>query len=470
MGRRTFLRELRRIVGASEVLDRPEDRHCYATDATGIYGLPDLVVRPGSAAEVLAVLRVAAAEGAAVTPRGAGTGYSGGAVPVGGGWVVTTERMNRIESLNRADGMAVVEAGVVNGDLQSAAEAQGLFYPPDPASLEFSTLGGNIAECAGGPRALKYGVTRDYVMGLEFVTAAGAMVRCGALSGEEGSAYDLAGLMSASEGTLGVITRSALRLIPRPPAYRTILLSFATRAAAAEAVVSLTSAKVLPAVVELIDESSLRAVRSAGVSDLPFGAERGLAGHLLLVEVDGEPGEVAETARRVERAGARAGCSRSWVASDEKEREDIWAMRRAISPALAKLAPTKVNEDVCVPRSRMTGIVETIESLSKHYGLLIPIFGHAGDGNLHVNFMVDRLNADEMTRVERAVEALLRATLDVGGTLSGEHGIGLTKAPFLEWEIGAVGRRTMERVKAALDPAGILNPGKGAPAPAPSGA
>ncbi len=365
------------------------------------------------------------------------------------------ERMNRIEKLDRADGMAVVQAGVVNGVLQAAADSQGLFYPPDPASLEFSTLGGNVAECAGGPRALKYGVTRDYVVGLEFITAAGSVVRCGALARDGECTYDVGGLFSASEGTLGVITRCALRMLCKPAADRTLLLSFATRRAAVEAVVALTAARVLPSVVELIDESSLRAVRSAGVSDFPFEEEQ-----VLLIEVDGERDEVDEMADRAEKAAKRAGCTRAWVASDESERERIWAMRRAISPALAKLSPSKVNEDVCVPRSQMTSIIETIEALSVDDRLLVPVFGHAGDGNLHVNFMVDRSNAREMEKVERAVERLLRATLDVGGTLSGEHGIGLTKAPFLEWEIGSTGLKAMNRIKGALDPAGTMNPGK----------
>ncbi len=455
MSRRSFVRELKHIAGSLGVLERPEDRYCYGSDATGLHRSPDVVVRPETAEQAAAVIRLSHREGMAVTPRGAGTGYSGGAVPACGGLLLAMERMNRIESLSRADGIAVVEAGVVNGDLQAAARLEGLFYPPDPASLEFSTLGGNIAECAGGPRALKYGVTRDYVAGLEFITADGCVVRCGALAEGYECLYDLSGLLSASEGTLGVITRSALRLIARPSAERTILLTFAARAAAAEAVVALSSAGVLPSVVELIDESSLKAVRSAGLTDLPFEQE-----HVLLIEVDGEPDEVDEMAARAERAGRRAGRTRSWVASDEDEREQIWAMRRAISPALAKLAPTKVNEDVCVPRGRMADIVETIESLSREHGLLVPIFGHAGDGNLHVNFMVDRQNRRDMEKVEQAVEGLLKATLDVGGTLSGEHGIGLTKAPFLEWELGPEGLNTMRNVKAALDPSGTMNPGK----------
>ncbi len=455
MSRRSFLRDLKRVVGASGVMDRPEDRYCYGTDATGIYGMPDVVVRPETAGQAAAVVRLSAREGICVTPRGAGTGYSGGAVPIAGGLVLTTERMNRIERVSREDGLAVVQAGVVNGHLQAAAQAEGVFYPPDPASLEFSTLGGNVAECAGGPRALKYGVTRDYVAGLEFVTAEGAVVRCGALAAGGDCDFDLGGLLSASEGTLGVITRCALRLIARPRTEQTLLLSFAERAAAAEAVVSLTAAGVLPSVVELIDESSLRAVRSAGVSSLPFED-----GQVLLIEVDGEAEEVDEMAHRTERAGREAGCMRAWVAASGEDRERIWAMRRAISPALAKLSPTKVNEDVCVPRGRMAALVGEIEALSARHDLLIPIFGHAGDGNLHVNFMVDRRNAAEMARVEKAVAELLRATLDAGGTLSGEHGIGLTKAAFLEWELGPAGMRAMGRVKAAWDPKGRLNPGK----------
>ncbi len=455
---RAFVRELKRAVGSDLILDKVEDRTCYGFDATGIFQLPDVVVCPTRPEHVVYVVRLARREGLPITPRGAGTGYSGGAVPVRRGIVLAMERMNRIESVSRADGMAVVEAGVVNGVLQQAALRAGLFYPPDPASCEFSTLGGNIAECAGGPRALKYGVTRDYVAGLEFVTPEGALVRCGVLAEGSLAPYDLAGILSASEGTLGVITRCALRVIPEPPHYRTLLFSFSRLSEAAEAVVLLTSANVVPSVVELVDESCLKAVRSAGTSDLPIGE-----GQLLLVEVDGEEEEVEDTARRVERVAEKAGCTGHWTSSSESERENIWSMRRAISPALAKLSPTKVNEDVCVPRSQLSRLVGRIESLSREHDLLIPVFGHAGDGNLHVNFMVDRNKAEQMTRAERAVEGLLRATLDLGGTLSGEHGIGLSKAPFLEWEMGRSGLRLMHDVKGAVDPENLLNPGKVGP-------
>lgn len=450
-----FLREIRRLLGPARVLEREEDRLCYAFDATGILHLPEVVVCPASVDQVVRLVRLAAEEGVPVTPRGAGTGYSGGAVPLGGGVVLAMERMNRILELRRADGVAVVEAGVVNGALQSASDQEGLFYPPDPASLEFSTLGGNIAECAGGPRGLKYGVTRDYVLGLEFVAPDGGVVRCGTLGDSSAGSYDLAGLLGGSEGTLGIITRAALRLLPKPATTRTLLLTFETRSRAAQAVVSLTSARVLPSVVELVDESCLAVVRSAGGSDLPFEGA-----HVLLVEVEGEVEEVEEAARRVHRAALEAGCSGARVASDEKERNEVWAMRRAISPALAKISPTKINEDVCVPRSQLASLVERIEALSKEHGLLIPTFGHAGDGNLHVNLMVGRPDSQETAKVERAVDALFDATLAAGGTLSGEHGIGITKARFLEREIGPVGVRVLRGIKRALDPAGGINPGK----------
>jgi len=440
------------------VLTRPEDRLCYAFDATGILHMPDVVVCPSEVDQVARVVLLASGENLAVTPRGAGTGYSGGAVPRRGGVVLCMERMNRILGLSRADGTAVVEAGVVNGALQAAAARRDLFYPPDPASMEFSTLGGNIAEGAGGPRALKYGVTRDHVLGLEFIDAGGAVVRTGALAGGAEGPVDLGGLLGGSEGTLGVITRASLRLLPRPRATGTLLLTFDTRTSAADAVVALTSARVVPSVVELVDESCLAAVRSAGVADLPFEHV-----HLLLVEVDGEVEEVEEAAGRVRAAGREAGCLEARVASGEEERDEIWSMRRSISPALAKISPTKVNEDVCVPRSQLARLVERIEALSLQYGILIPTFGHAGDGNLHVNFMVDRLNPQEMARVERAVDALFDATLEVGGTLSGEHGIGITKAPYLAREVGRVGMEVFGRVKRAMDPADRFNPDKFVP-------
>jgi glycolate oxidase len=450
-----WVKRLSRALGRSKVLDRLEDRFCYGFDATGILRVPDLVVRPETADDVVTAVRLAFEEGVPVTPRGAGTGYTGGAVPVGGGVVLAMERMDRIERILPEEGTAVLGAGVVNGVFQAAAERLGLFYPPDPASLEFSTLGGNIAECAGGPRALKYGVTRDYVLGLEFVSPGGDLLRTGLLAEGPDAGYDLAGLLCGSEGTLGVITRCALRVIPAPRARRTLLFSFETRAMAAGAVVSLTSERVVPSVVEFMDESCLLAVESAGATETGFGREQ-----LVLVEVDGDPEEVAEAGLRVERAARAAGAARVWVASDGEERDRVWAMRRAISPALAKLAPTKVNEDVCVPRGRLADLMTRVEALSRQHDLRVPVFGHAGDGNLHINFLVDGNDPRERARAERAVGDLMRATLDVGGTLSGEHGIGLTKAPYLEWELGPSGMRVLGAVRRALDPRGLLNPGK----------
>lgn len=447
------LAELRRVFGG-DLSEAPEDRYLYGYDATWRQGLPDLVVFPRSPEQVARLLRLAQEEGFPVVPRGAGTGLSGGAVPLAGGVVVALQRLAGVQEINRADLLAVAGAGTITAHLQAAVEAEGLFYPPDPGSAAVCTLGGNVAECAGGPRGLKYGVTRDYLLGLEVVTPTGEVLRTGGRTVKNVTGYDLTRLFCGSEGTLGIITGVTLRLLPLPAARRTVLAVYRRLEDACATVAQTLAEGILPAALELLDDVSVGCVEE----HLRLGLPRE-AGALLLLEVDGTEGQVAEEARRAAECCASCGAERVTVAGSPQEAERLWQARRAVPAAVARLKPTKVSEDATVPRSRLPELVRRIKEIAGRHGLTVAVFGHAGDGNLHPNFLVDRRDPDEMRRLEEATAELFRAALDLGGTLSGEHGIGYLKAPYLAWELGEEGLSTMRRLKKALDPAGILNPG-----------
>lgn len=448
--------ELKAIVGERYVLTSPQDRVCYSFDATWHRGEPDVVVLPGSAREVAAVLRVADRYGVPVTPRGAGTGLSGGAVCVRGGICLSMTRMNRIVEIDPDNLLAVVEPGVVTGELQRAVEARGLFYPPDPASSRVCTIGGNIAENAGGPRCFKYGVTRDYVLGLEVVLPSGEVLHTGARTVKSVTGYDLTRLLVGSEGTLGVVTRATLRLIPRPEASRTLLAVFRHLEQAGRAVSGIVAAGVVPATLELIDQTALQVVEAYLHLGLPVAAEA-----VLLVEVDGWAEAVERQARLVAEALSRHGAAEVQVAASAADAARLWQARRAINPALTRIRPIKVGEDVAVPPAMVPEFIRRFQFLRQKYqGLPMVIYGHAGDGNLHPNTVVDPRDPVQKAQVEEWLFDLARIALDLGGTLSGEHGIGTLKAPMLEWEVGPVGLRVMRAIKRALDPKGILNPGK----------
>ncbi len=447
---------LARIVGDGHVLDAPASIEAYGMDALKRGVPPDLVVRPGTAAEVAEVVRVCADARLPIVPRGAGTGYTGGAVPVRGGVVVSLERLNRILEIDEANLLAVVEPNVITGDLQAAVERVGLFYPPDPASLKESAIGGNVAECAGGPRAFKYGTTRHYVLALEAVLPTGEIIHTGSKAVKNVVGYDLTRLLVGSEGTLAIITRIVLRLIPKPPARRTLRATFAGVGAAANAVTALLRARVVPASIELIDGDSLASVaRHLGRPLAPDGT-----GALLLIEVDGLEAAVAEEAVRVEAACRLAGSTEILRANSEEEREAIWEVRRELSASLKAQARLKINNDVVVPRGRVPALFALLDDLKTRYRLRIPAFGHAGDGNVHVNILVDPADADEMARARAAERDLFAGVIGLEGSLTGEHGIGFTKAPFLSMELGEVEIELMRRVKRAFDPLGLLNPGK----------
>jgi len=433
-----------------------EDLVCYAYDATDIHSLPDIVVWPESTGDVAAVVGVAHGAGVPLVARGAGTGYTGGSVPIAGGVVLSFERMNRVLDIDTDEAVAVVEPGIVNEDLRARAMERGLTFPPDPASLKMSTVGGNVAEGAAGPRTVLYGRTGDYVIGLEFVLADGHVVATGYLADERADAWDPAQLVVGSEGTLAIVTKAAVRLTEIPELTVTCWAEFPSLAAAARAVAAITAAGVPVSVLEIIDRDtlacSLEYVRGERPENPPAGA--------LLIELEGSAADVRRGVDAVGGLldGGEAGAVR-W-AEDQRERDELWEVRRSISASLARLSTGKINEDITVPRSRIPDYVERLRGISEQFGLPILTFGHAGDGNLHVNIIVDRGDRDQMTRARRAVTELFDAALSMGGTLSGEHGIGITKAEHLSRELDAPALDVTRAVKRALDPDGVLNPDK----------
>ncbi len=432
-----------------------ETRICYSFDATRKTFLPDAVVYPVNAEEVRQTVLLANFHRFPVVPRGAGSGLSGGSLPVRGGVVLSTERMDRIVSIDSENMYAVVEPGVVTETLKLEARKRGLFYPPDPASLKFSTLGGNIAECAGGMCAVKYGVTRDYVLGLEAVLGTGELVRTGVATVKGVVGYDLTRMLVGSEGTLGIVTRATLRLIPLPEAAATLLALFHGNRRSAEAVNAIVAARVTPSAMELMDRTAIDCVQALMPVPLPEGT-----GSALLLEVDGPEGQVAREADLLTQVCRAHGAIEVRRASDANGRDELWKLRRSISPALLRLAPVKLNEDIVVPRSRLADMFDFLADLSDRRNVRIVNFGHAGDGNIHVNIMISGTDADETARAEEAVAEVFRMAVEMGGTISGEHGVGISKAPFLEMEVGPLGVAVMKRLKECFDPNGILNPGK----------
>ena len=452
-----FVDALRSIVGAAHVrLDDPS-LASYGADALKRGHPADAVVLADGAEEVSAVMRLCGTHAVPLVPRGGGTGYTGGAVPMRGGVVLSLERMNRILELDEENLVIVVEPNVITGTIQDAVEKVGLFYPPDPASLRTSVIGGNVAECAGGPRAFKYGTTKQYVLGLQAVLPNGDIIETGGKVVKNVVGYDLTHLLVGSEGTLAVITRIILRLVPKPPVQSTLRATFRTIEAAVQAVTNVIGMRVVPAAVELIDGDSLEAV--AKYLDVRALAPAG-TGALLLLEVDGLAEAVAEEAVRCERACRDAGATEILRARDETERQEIWRVRRELSPALKTITPIKFNHDVVVPKGRIPQLFTLVAGIKKDYRLRIPCFGHAGDGNIHVNIMVTPGDEDEMRRAHEAERALFEGVVALEGSISGEHGIGFAKAKYLPLELDPQTIAIMKRVKAAFDPEGLLNPGK----------
>jgi glycolate oxidase len=452
-----FVGDLQSVLGADHVRTDESSRLAYGTDALKKGQPADAVVLPGSTEEVAAVVRVCAEYRIPIVPRGGGTGYTGGAVPTQGGIILSLERMNRILEIDELNLIAVVEPNVITGELQDAVEKVGLFYPPDPASLRQSVIGGNVAECAGGPRAFKYGTTKQYVLGLEAVLPTGEIIETGGKVVKNVVGYDLTHLLVGSEGTLAIITKIILRLVPKPPVQETLRATFPTVEAAVDAVTGIVRARVVPAAVELIDGDSLEAV--AEYLKTRSLAPEGTAA-ILLVEVDGTPAAVAEEATRVERAVVEAGATEVLHAREPADRDELWRVRRELSFSLRTVAPLKINHDVVVPKGRIPLLFELVRRLRANHGLRIPCFGHAGDGNIHVNIMVDPADNEALQRARVAERELFEGVVALEGSISGEHGIGFSKARFLPLELSPDEIALMKRVKAAFDPHGILNPGK----------
>ncbi len=449
-----FAQRVAEIVGGPFALADPESRARYGADALQRSHPPDLVALPASTADISRLAALCNETLIPLVARGGGTGYTGGAVPTAGGLLVSLERLNRILEIDPLNLLARVQPNVATGDLQEAVERVGLFYPPDPASLARSALGGNVAECAGGPRAFKYGTTRRYVLALEAVLPTGEVIRTGSKAVKNVVGYDLTQLLVGSEGTLAIVTGITLRLLPKPPAQRALIAAFASIEDAVTAVTRLIQSRVVPAAIELVDAESLRALREyAGRSLGPEDARAAL-----IVEVDGTPAAAEEEIELVERACASACAMSVRRAADEAERRQIWDLRRELSPALKRIAPIKLNNDVVVPRGRVPELFRLVEELRRRTGFPIPCFGHAGDGNIHVNIMVQR--PEQLAAAREAERALFEGVVALEGSISGEHGIGFTKAPYLGLELSDQEIALMKRVKAAFDPNGILNPGK----------
>ena len=450
-------RALCAIVGAEFVRVDAESRQVYGTDALKRGPPADAVVLPANTQEVSAIARLCNETLTPLVPRGGGTGYTGGAVPTHGGVVVSLERLNHILEIDEANLLAVVEPHVITGDLQDAVEKVGLFYPPDPQSLRTSVIGGNVAQCAGGPRAFKYGVTKQYVLGLEAVLPTGEIIRTGGKVVKNVVGYDLTHLLVGSAGTLAILTQIILRLIPKPPVQATLRATFPSVTHAVDAVTRLIRARVVPAALELIDGQCLEAV--AAYLNVRSLAPAGTAA-LLLIEVDGVAELVAGDAERVERACLEAGATELLRAKDETERQELWRVRRELSMSLKMVAPLKFNHDVVVPKGRIPQLFELVDGIKRQLRLRIPCFGHVGDGNIHVNIMVSPDDEDEIRRAHEAEGLLFRGVVALEGSISGEHGIGFSKAPYLGLELSAEAIALMKRVKFAFDPHGILNPGK----------
>ena len=448
-----FNRKIENILPGRVLTDR-EDLVCYGFDASSREGMPLAVVKPDDTNDVSKVAAHAFENNHPIVPRGAGTGMTGGSVPLKNSIILSLEGMNGIIDIDEKNMIACVEPGVINGHLQEKLEEKGLFYPPDPASMKFCTLGGNVAENAGGPRAVKYGVTKDYVLGLETVLPHGRVLNTGGKNYKDVVGYDLTRLMVGSEGTLGVITKIFLKVLPLPEEVTTLLCTFSKLDEAAQVVSSISSSSIIPRTLEIMDHASIQAIENYKKHGLPLDADA-----LLLIEVDGSHSAVSNDAEKIADICASHNGKVS-VADDIYSRNRIWEARRSISQALYSIKPSKINEDIVVPRGRVPEMLDELKRIADRYSLIIANFGHAGDGNIHVNIMTDKKDKEEYEKAKRAVRDIFEATVKLEGTISGEHGIGLTKKDFINMELSEVSIKLMKEVKSVFDPKGIMNPGK----------
>ncbi len=454
--------QLKSIVGPSHVLTHLHDRALYAYDATIRRRVPTAVIRPRTTEEVAKLLMLADSCSIPISPRGASTGLSGGAVPLHDGWVIDLSRFQDLLDIHPTDLYARVGAGVTVEHFAQAVNSAGLFFPPDPGSAKAATMGGSLAENAGGPHAFKYGVFRDYTLGLTVVLADGRVLHTGGLTVKNVSGYDLTRLFVGSEGTLGIITEATMRLIPPPEDQRTLLAIYNTIDDATETVSRIISAGMQPAAMEFIDDASIRVVESYLHLGLPLDAAA-----LLLIEVDGPSMVVEAQARQIAEVCRQLGARSIEIASTVETAAELWRARKSISSAVSRIKPSKISEDATVPRSQIPTMVRRLKAIAREYDVHLVIFGHIGDGNLHPNIVCDENNLEEMERVWAAVAAIFDTTLELGGTLTGEHGIGYLKAPFMPWEHDKTALDAMRQLKATYDPKHLLNPGKIFPEDAP---
>ena len=453
-------KQIAAIVGSEHVLDSDLDRFGYSYDSSFVplvpASLPDIVVRPLTTAEVSKVMAIAYEHSIPVTPRGAASGRTGGTVPLQGGIALSLDRMTSILELDEKNMMVTAEAGVRTIDLHDYCAAKGLFFPPDPASWKMSTVGGNVAENAGGMRAVKYGVTKDYVMGLEVVMADGTVLTTGGKTIKNVTGYDLTSIFVGSEGTLGIVTKVLFKLLPLPKLRGTIQIMFASLDDGCETISKMLLSGIIPSAAEIMDDISLGAVAKRNKLDLAPTVKS-----CIIIETDGDSQEALdEQAKRIEAVANSCGALAFRVAKDKAESDELWTIRRTMSSAVSALAPNRLGEDISVPRSEFPKVVRLIKEISTKHDLTIAVFGHAGDGNLHPSVLCDMKNPAEAERAHKAVDDIFAAALSVGGTLSGEHGIGITKKPYIVDAMGEAGVKAMKAMKQALDPKGIMNPGK----------
>lgn len=453
---KTLINELIELIGKENVISDKESLHCYSYDATADMPteMPDIVVTPANKEDVVNIVKFAAKHKVPIYTRGSGTNLSGGTIPIKKGIVMSMLKMNQILEVDAENLTATVQPGVIIQDLNDAVAEHGLIYPPDPGTVTTATMGGSVAENSGGLRGLKYGVTKDYMMGLEVVLANGEVMRCGGKTVKNVTAYDMVMLFTGSEGTLGIITEIIVKLIPAPEDRKSMMAVFSSLDDAAQTITGIVANKVIPATLEILDNVTIKTVEKYAKVGLPIDAEA-----VLLIEVDGIPEVVKKEAEAVEKVCNQHNGELK-IAKTAAERDNLWAARRAALPALAQVSPTTVLEDATVPRSKIPDMLRELTRIAEKYDLTIGTFGHAGDGNLHPTILTDERNKEEMERVHKAVDEIFEVALKLGGTLSGEHGIGIAKMKYLEQEFGAAGVEALKSVKRALDPENIFNPGK----------
>ncbi len=447
--------QLKEILGKDRLLEKPEELACYSYDAYFEESMPELVLLPVSTEEVSKIMKICSAHGIPVTARGSGTSVCGASIPAKHGIVLCFSKMNKIIETNTPDRYVIVQPGVVNNDLQTALEPFNFFYPPDPASMTVSTIGGNVAQNAGGPRCLKYGVTADYILGMEVVLSSGKTIRFGSRNVKDVTGYRLSSLFCGSEGTLGIITEIILRVVPMPQTIKTILVTFDNLDNTARSVSDIIGAGILPSAMELMDKMTINAIEDSAHLGLPIEAEGSL-----LIEIDGVKEACEKEMKNIIEKVRANGATSIQEAKSELERDQLWIARRSAYGVFAKLSPDIFSEDITVPASKTPLMIRKMVEITQRYGLKVGVLAHAGDGNMHPMIPADKNNKEEWARIEKAFDEIVEAAAQMNGTLSGEHGIGLAKTKFLPLVMNEDSIEFMSVIKKAVDPDGILNPGK----------